>query len=58
MGDPCAVPAEQVRACGFRDNGTALDPTGILLTQVGASVPDPVRLMHDFWTTLYQAIGD
>ncbi|MBO0512787.1 hypothetical protein [Streptomyces beijiangensis] len=52
------MPAEQVRACGFRDNGTALDPTGILLTQVGASVPDPVRLMHDFWTTLYQAIGD
>ncbi|MFG2520789.1 serine hydrolase domain-containing protein [Streptomyces sp. NPDC048527] len=32
--------------------------TGILLTQVGASVPDPVRLMHDFWTTLYQAIDD
>jgi CubicO group peptidase (beta-lactamase class C family) len=30
--------------------------TGILLTQVGASVPDPVHLMHDFWTTLYQAI--
>ncbi|MET8561016.1 serine hydrolase domain-containing protein [Streptomyces flaveolus] len=32
--------------------------TGILLTQVGASVPDPVLLMHDFWTTLYQAIDD
>ena len=31
---------------------------GILLTQVGASVPDPVHLMHDFWTTLYQAIDD
>ncbi|WP_149180421.1 serine hydrolase domain-containing protein [Streptomyces sp. TRM49041] len=32
--------------------------TGILVTQVGASVPDPVRLMHDFWTTLYQAFED
>ncbi len=30
--------------------------TGILLTQVGMSVPDPARLIHDFWTTLYQAI--
>lgn len=36
------------------DNGL----TGILLSQVGASVPDPVRLMHDFWTTLYQAVED
>ncbi|KOU28832.1 serine hydrolase domain-containing protein [Streptomyces sp. WM6368] len=32
--------------------------TGILLTQVGLSVPDPARLVHDFWTTLYQAIDD
>ncbi|MEU9476064.1 serine hydrolase domain-containing protein [Streptomyces sp. NPDC048191] len=32
--------------------------TGILLTQVGASVPDPVRLMHDFWTTVYQAVDN
>jgi CubicO group peptidase (beta-lactamase class C family) len=31
---------------------------GILLTQVGASVPDPVWVMHDFWTTVYQAIDD
>ncbi len=31
---------------------------GILLTQVGLSVPDPARLIHDFWTTLYQAIDD
>jgi len=29
---------------------------GILLTQVGASTPDGTRLMHDFWTTVYQAI--
>ncbi|MEQ4724878.1 serine hydrolase domain-containing protein [Nonomuraea sp. B19D2] len=32
--------------------------TGILLTQVGLSTPDPARLIHDFWTTLYQAIDD
>ncbi|MFG1685456.1 serine hydrolase domain-containing protein [Nonomuraea sp. NPDC049269] len=32
--------------------------TGILLTQVGLSVPDPARLIHDFWTTLYQAIDN
>ncbi|WP_017591630.1 serine hydrolase domain-containing protein [Nocardiopsis potens] len=31
---------------------------GILLTQVGMSVPDSARLIHDFWTTLYQAIDD
>ncbi|WP_331721471.1 serine hydrolase domain-containing protein [Streptomyces sp. NBC_00212] len=30
--------------------------TGILLTQVGMSTPDSPRLIHDFWTTLYQAI--
>ncbi|MER6003236.1 serine hydrolase [Nonomuraea angiospora] len=32
--------------------------TGVLLTQVGLSVPDPARLIQDFWTTLYQAIDD
>jgi CubicO group peptidase (beta-lactamase class C family) len=32
--------------------------TGILLTQVGMSTPDPARLFHDFWTTTYQAIDD
>ncbi|MEU4572055.1 serine hydrolase domain-containing protein [Nonomuraea sp. NPDC023979] len=32
--------------------------TGLLLTQVGASVPDPMRLMHDFWSTLYQALDN
>ncbi|MFF0622533.1 serine hydrolase domain-containing protein [Streptomyces sp. NPDC004296] len=31
---------------------------GILLTQVGLSLPDPAQLIHDFWTTLYQAIDD
>lgn len=30
--------------------------TGVLLTQVGLSTPDSPRAMHDFWTTLYQAI--
>ncbi|GAB3877463.1 serine hydrolase domain-containing protein [Microbispora bryophytorum] len=32
--------------------------TGLLLTQVGASTPDSMQLVHDFWTTLYQAIDD
>nr|WP_211369959.1 serine hydrolase domain-containing protein [Nonomuraea turkmeniaca] len=40
----------------YADPGNQL--TGILLTQVGASAPDSIRLMHDFWTTLYQAIDD
>jgi len=31
---------------------------GILCTQVGMSTPDSARVMHDFWTTLYQAIDD
>jgi CubicO group peptidase (beta-lactamase class C family) len=32
--------------------------TGVLLTQVGMSVPDPARAIHDFWTTVYQALTD
>ncbi|MFI0790325.1 serine hydrolase domain-containing protein [Streptomyces lydicus] len=47
---------------GGSGTSTYADPadqlTGILLTQVGASVPHSVQLMHDFWTTLYQAIDD
>lgn len=31
---------------------------GILFTQVGMSVPSAPRAIHDFWTTLYQAIDD
>ncbi|WHX89412.1 serine hydrolase domain-containing protein [Peribacillus simplex] len=31
---------------------------GILLTQVGMSTPDSARLIHDFWTMVYQAIED
>ncbi|WP_405623797.1 serine hydrolase domain-containing protein [Streptomyces sp. NBC_00076] len=47
---------------GGSGTSTYADPdnqlTGILLTQVGASVPDPARLFHDFWTTVYQALDD
>ncbi|TYA11735.1 beta-lactamase family protein [Paenibacillus faecis] len=32
--------------------------TGILLTQMGMSTPDPAHLIHDFWTLVYQAIED
>lgn len=32
--------------------------TGVLLTQVGLSTPDPAWLIHDFWTTVYQALED
>jgi CubicO group peptidase (beta-lactamase class C family) len=40
----------------YADPGKQL--TGILLTQVGMSVPNSARAIHDFWTTLYQAIND
>ncbi|GAB3981918.1 serine hydrolase [Actinoallomurus acanthiterrae] len=47
---------------GGSGSATYADPdkqlTGILLTQVGASTPDSMRLIHDFWTTLYQAIDN
>ncbi|MEU8151460.1 serine hydrolase domain-containing protein [Nonomuraea sp. NPDC048901] len=47
---------------GGTGTATYADPdnqlTGILLTQVGMSTPDSARLIHDFWTTLYQAIDD
>ncbi|TJZ57305.1 beta-lactamase family protein [Streptomyces piniterrae] len=32
--------------------------TGTLLTQVGMTTADSARLIHDFWTTVYQAIDD
>lgn len=42
-----------------RDTTVYADPdnqlTGTLLTQTGFSGPDPMRLINDFWTTLYQA---
>ncbi|MFF4420810.1 serine hydrolase domain-containing protein [Streptomyces sp. NPDC001549] len=40
----------------YADPGHRL--TGVLLTQVGMSTPDSPRLLHDFWTTLYQAVED
>ncbi len=40
----------------YADPGNHL--TGILLTQVGMSTPDSARLIHDFWTTLHQAVDD
>ncbi|WP_371784884.1 serine hydrolase domain-containing protein [Streptosporangium subroseum] len=47
---------------GGSGTSTYADPhnqlTGILITQVGMSTPDSARVIHDFWTTLYQAIDD
>jgi CubicO group peptidase (beta-lactamase class C family) len=34
------------------------DLVGILLTQVGLSVPSSAWAFHDFWTTVYQALDD
>jgi CubicO group peptidase (beta-lactamase class C family) len=31
---------------------------GLLLTQVGASTGDSTHLLHDFWTTVYQALDN
>jgi len=45
---------------GGAGTSTYADPSnqlvGILLTQVGASAPYSIQLMHDFWTTVYQSI--
>ncbi|MFJ3882354.1 serine hydrolase domain-containing protein [Streptomyces sp. NPDC090077] len=30
--------------------------TGVLLMQVGLTTPAPARVIHDFWTTVYQAL--
>ncbi|MFE3450796.1 serine hydrolase domain-containing protein [Nonomuraea sp. NPDC059194] len=47
---------------GGSGTSTYADPAnqliGIVLTQVGMSAPNSARLIHDFWTTLYQAIND
>ncbi|MEB8341201.1 serine hydrolase domain-containing protein [Streptomyces endophyticus] len=40
----------------YADPGNGI--TGIVLTQVGASVGHSIRLHNDFWTTLYQVIED
>jgi CubicO group peptidase (beta-lactamase class C family) len=56
------APVGQFGWDGGSGTSTYADPqnrlTGIVLTQVGMSVPDSARLIHDFWTTLYQAIDD
>ncbi len=56
------APVGQFGWDGGSGTSTYADPvnglTGILLTQVGMSVPSSARLIHDFWTTLYQAIED
>ncbi|MET3292493.1 UNVERIFIED_CONTAM: CubicO group peptidase (beta-lactamase class C family) [Brevibacillus sp. OAP136] len=47
---------------GGSGTSTYADPdnqlTGILLTQVGMSTADSARVIHDFWTMVYQAIED
>jgi CubicO group peptidase (beta-lactamase class C family) len=56
------APTGQFGWDGGSGTSTYADPdnqlTGVLLTQVGASAPNSIQLMHDFWTTLYQAIDD
>ncbi|MFE7563248.1 serine hydrolase domain-containing protein [Kitasatospora sp. NPDC057500] len=45
---------------GGSGTSTYADPengiTGILLTQVGMTVPNAARLIHDFWTTVHQSV--
>jgi CubicO group peptidase (beta-lactamase class C family) len=59
--DLCSVPG---RFGWFGGYGTSWysDPreslTGILLTQRMMESPQPPRVMTDFWTSAYQAIGD
>jgi CubicO group peptidase (beta-lactamase class C family) len=47
---------------GGAGTSTYADPqnqlTGLLLTQVGLTTPDAARLIHDFWTTVYQSIDN
>jgi CubicO group peptidase (beta-lactamase class C family) len=47
---------------GGAGTSTYADPVnqvvGILLTQVGATVPSSIQLMNDFWTTVYQSLED
>ncbi|MEV0144125.1 MULTISPECIES: serine hydrolase domain-containing protein [unclassified Nonomuraea] len=56
------APVGQFGWDGGSGTSTYADPanqlTGILLTQVGMSTPDSARLIHDFWTTLYQTLDD
>ncbi|GIG68836.1 serine hydrolase domain-containing protein [Phytomonospora endophytica] len=54
------APVGQFGWDGGSGTATYADPanglTGILLTQVGASNANSMQLIHDFWTTVYQAI--
>ncbi|MFD7473544.1 serine hydrolase domain-containing protein [Streptomyces sp. NPDC059837] len=56
------APVGQFGWDGGAGTSTYADPdnqlVGILLTQTGMSTPDSTRAIHDFWTTLYQAIDD
>ncbi|MBE1488794.1 serine hydrolase domain-containing protein [Plantactinospora soyae] len=56
------APVGQFGWDGGAGTTTYADPenqlVGILLTQTGMSTPDSARAIHDFWTTLYQAIED
>ncbi|MFJ4666686.1 serine hydrolase domain-containing protein [Kitasatospora purpeofusca] len=54
------APVGQFGWDGGSGTSTYADPehglVGIVLTQVGMTVPDSARLIHDFWTTVYQAV--
>jgi CubicO group peptidase (beta-lactamase class C family) len=56
------APVGQFGWDGGAGTTTYADPVngvvGILLTQTGMSTPDSARAIHDFWTTLYQAVED
>ncbi|MEW2391685.1 serine hydrolase domain-containing protein [Streptomyces venezuelae] len=56
------APVGQFGWDGGAGTSTYADPhnqlVGILLTQTGMSTPDSARAIHDFWTTLYQAMDD
>ncbi|MFB6888067.1 serine hydrolase domain-containing protein [Kitasatospora sp. NPDC056327] len=54
------APVGQFGWDGGSGTSTYADPeyglTGVLLTQVGMSAPNAAHLIHDFWTTVYQAV--
>ncbi|MFI6316434.1 serine hydrolase domain-containing protein [Nonomuraea sp. NPDC050556] len=54
------APVGQFGWDGGAGTTTYADPenqlVGILLTQTGMSTPDSAQAIHDFWTTVYQAI--
>lgn len=56
------APVGQFGWDGGAGTSTYADPdnqlVGILLTQTGMATPDSAHAIHDFWTTLYQAIDD